>query len=264
VSPEVVAEIQERLNSIKRTQAVSIPLAIESGSRAWGFPSPDSDYDCRFVFIRSRRDSSRLFTLRDVIETPLTPVFDVNGWELAKALKLMLKGNAVILEWLQSPFRYMHDEDFVALLSAFATQAFRADAVAKHYYHMLKNQVARTVADGDEISVKKTFYLLRPAMALTYLRTHRDARGLPMNFQQLRDGVLLDARLRETIDDLLEKKSVTRELGTATAPVSVMDFVRHELAAGEAMLSSKSRENKKVKQAAEELYQQLLTDFAPR
>src|SRR6187399_351008 len=101
--PVVVAEIDARLAAVERDEQVRIPIAIESGSRAWGFPSPDSDYDCRFVYVRRPDAYLSPWVPRDVIETPLVGDLDVNGWDLGKALKLMLKGNAVILEWLRSP-----------------------------------------------------------------------------------------------------------------------------------------------------------------
>ena len=85
---------------------VRILLAVESGSRAWGFPSPDSDFDCRFIYVRRSGEYLSLFPPRDVIEFPPDPLLDVNGWDLGKALRLLLKGNAVVIEWLTSPYIY--------------------------------------------------------------------------------------------------------------------------------------------------------------
>src|SRR4029079_5853412 len=104
--------IDLRLSAIAREHEVKIPLAIESGSRAWGFPSRDTDYDCRFIYIRNLEDYLSLFPPRDVIETPLNGDLDVNGWDLAKAIRLLLKGNAVVIEWLTSPIIYTADEQF--------------------------------------------------------------------------------------------------------------------------------------------------------
>jgi hypothetical protein len=98
MDPATVALIDARLEAIRRKHGVTIPLAIESGSRAWGFPSPDSDYDCRFVFIRPIEHYLTPWPDRDVIETPIEGDLDANGWDLGKALTLMLKGNAVIIE----------------------------------------------------------------------------------------------------------------------------------------------------------------------
>lgn len=100
---DVVAEIDRRLASVSRDYGVRVPWAIESGSRAWGFPSPDSDYDCRFIFVRPADAYLGLWPASDVIETPLDTVFDVNGWDLAKAVRLVSRGNATAIEWLRSP-----------------------------------------------------------------------------------------------------------------------------------------------------------------
>ena len=114
--------MQARLDSVVRERGVRILHAIESGSRAWGFPSPDSDYDCRFVHCHPLADYARLRPPRDVIETPLTPVLDVNGWDIRKALALGLKGNAVILEWLRSPIVYRGEPGFAAAMDALLTE----------------------------------------------------------------------------------------------------------------------------------------------
>ena len=99
----IVSAIDDRLAGIERDHRVTIPWAIESGSRAWGFPSPDSDYDGRFLFVRPAADYLRLTPLRDVIETPLDAIYDVNGWDARKALALLVGGNATVVEWLRSP-----------------------------------------------------------------------------------------------------------------------------------------------------------------
>src|ERR1700709_275771 len=102
----VVTEIDGRLRRVAIEHGATVPWKIESGSRAWGFPSPDSDYDCRFIYARSRDDYLQLYPPRDVIEFPADRILDVSGWDLAQALRLLLKGNAVVIEWLTSPFVY--------------------------------------------------------------------------------------------------------------------------------------------------------------
>jgi predicted nucleotidyltransferase len=118
--PGIVAALDARLRSVAEDEHAVVLLAVESGSRAWGFPSPDSDYDCRFIYARARDDYLRLYPPRDVIEFPLDRILDVNGWDLAKALRLLLKGNAVVIEWLTSPFVYAGSESFRAQSLAFA------------------------------------------------------------------------------------------------------------------------------------------------
>ncbi len=125
--PAVVAEIDGRLAAIQDDHGVSIPWAIESGSRAWGFASLDSDYDCRFFYVRPKRSYLDLWPDRDVIETPLVGLLDVNGWDLGKAVRLAVEGNATVGEWLRSPTVYLGEEAFrdqlIDLVASVATWA---------------------------------------------------------------------------------------------------------------------------------------------
>src|SRR5215475_2098189 len=131
-----VASVDAAVDSIVLEHGVVIGLAVESGSRAWGFPSPDSDYDCRFVYIRPLAHYLTPWPRRDVIELPLVDELDVNGWDLAKAIKLLLKGNAVIIEWLTSPIVYGGDaqfrEEFLALAAGHASR----ELIGRHYLHL--------------------------------------------------------------------------------------------------------------------------------
>ena len=113
IAPDVLDEIQQRLDLIVAEEDVRLLFAVESGSRAWGFPSPDSDYDVRFVYARHITDYLRLEDRRDVIERPIVDEIDLNGWDIKKALQLMLKSNAVISEWLQSPIVYRAEPSVV-------------------------------------------------------------------------------------------------------------------------------------------------------
>ena len=103
---DIVKEINDKLNEIEEKDGVRVLHAVESGSRAWGFASPDSDYDVRFVYVRPKEDYIRLDEPRDVIEWQLDEVLDINGWDLRKALKLFSKGNATVFEWSGSPITY--------------------------------------------------------------------------------------------------------------------------------------------------------------
>ena len=99
--------IMQKLNEIEQRESVRIIMAIESGSRAWGFASPDSDYDVRFVYVRTLKDTLRLEKYRDVIEWQLDDVLDISGWDLQKALRLMHDSNPSIFEWCSSPIIYV-------------------------------------------------------------------------------------------------------------------------------------------------------------
>lgn len=182
MDPAIVEKIQERLDGVRREQRVVIPLAVESGSRAWGFPSPDSDYDCRFIYLRRSDDYLSPWRKRDVIETPLDEIFDVNGWDLGKALRLLLKGNAVVIEWLMSPIDCHREPCFSDELLALARDVVDRDRLVYHYLHLGERQRRTYFADLTNVKRKKLFYALRPALVLRWLRQNTDARIAPMNF----------------------------------------------------------------------------------
>jgi predicted nucleotidyltransferase len=241
MNPETVALIDARLAAIRREHGVAIPLAIESGSRAWGFPSPDSDYDCRFIFVRAVDDYLSLFAMRDVIETPLEGELDVNGWDLAKALKLLLKGNAVVIEWLTSPIVYGADPWFWDEFLALAQRVADRELIARHYLHLGERQRRTYFADSKQVPLKKIFYALRPAAALRWLRYHPDDAVAPMHFPTLLDGCDAPGNVREVVHELIAKKAVTRELGAGELPAPIAAFIDAEFAAAHALLKEGPR-----------------------
>jgi uncharacterized protein len=234
--PGVVSQIDRCLDTICAAENVTIPWAVESGSRAWGFPSPDSDFDCRFVYIRRHDDYLSLFPKRDVIETPLTEVLDINGWDIAKALRLMLKGNAVILEWLTSPDVYRGDTAFRDGFLKLGQAICDRNRIRNHYLHLAVGQLDRARAEGDGVRIKKLFYVLRPAMALRWMRLNVQTAIPPMNFQLLCEGADLPQELADEISRLTLLKLVTREMGSGSAPPAIMAFVETELATSETEL----------------------------
>jgi len=241
MNPATVAVIDDRLEAVRRANNVTIPLAIESGSRAWGFPSPDSDYDCRFIFVRRREDYLSLFPHRDVIETPLDSELDVNGWDLAKALKLLLRGNAVVIEWLTSPIIYAADPAFRADFHALATRLADRELVARHYLHLGERQRRAYFGDGTVVPLKKVFYALRPAAALRWLRCHPSEAVAPMNFPALVEGCDAPQELRVLVRDLIAQKAVTHEMGEGELPHIVRAFIDSEFEAARAVFEGGPR-----------------------
>ena len=130
-------KILQRLAEIESKYDVKVLFAVESGSRAWGFASKDSDYDVRFVYIHRKEWYLSLIEGRDVIEE-LDPdgVLDLAGWDLKKALILMGKGNCAVAEWLNAPFTYYRNEDFFDSISSLKDEYLRKVSAVNHYYHM--------------------------------------------------------------------------------------------------------------------------------
>lgn len=250
-----LAEIDFRLTEIVRTHQVAIGLAIESGSRAWGFPSPDSDYDCRFLFVRAAADYLSPWQKRDVIETPLTDDIDLNGWELGKALRLMLKGNAVVIEWLMSPIVYDGDPHFREELTDFALRWSSRIGVMRHYLHLGERQRRTYFADGKDVPVKKLFYALRPAAALRWLRLHADQAVAPMHFMTLMEQSEPPAEVVALARELIERKAKTREMGRGPLPPVIEAFIDSEFEQARAMFPSRAPlPPPEAKAAAESLF----------
>src|ERR1700676_4878381 len=145
-------------------------------------------------------------------------MLDVNGWDLAKALRLLLKGNAVVIEWLRSPFVYAGDAAFRAQGLALAQQAARPAAIARHYLHLGERQRRTYFADTRPVATKKLFYALRPALALRWLRLHPGEAVAPMHFPTLVGESELPAEVAGVVDELLARKAASRELGTSALP----------------------------------------------
>lgn len=210
----VRADIEQRLATFERQDGVRYLLAVESGSRAWGFPSPDSDYDVRFVYVRPRDWYLDLSVGRDVLETPIEGDMDLNGWDIRKMLTLMLKSNAVASEWLASPIRYRADHPMGARIAALADAIFDPRGIGHHYANLGQKALDRRLEGDGAIPVKHYFYALRPALAIRALRLN-PARRPAMNLQRLMEESDLSPSLSGIIHDLVEAKSRTRELGNA-------------------------------------------------
>ena len=254
MSPEAVAQVDGILDAIRREHCVHIPLAIESGSRAWGFPSPDSDYDGRFIYVRPARQALTIWPRRDVIETPLVGEMDVNGWNLSKALRLLLKGNAVVVEWLQSPIIYTAEPWFRDELLAFANDWLDRSMVLTHYLHLGKRQKILHLDNQSEVSLKKLFYVLRPAAALRWLRLHPCKAVAPMHLPTLMAECDPLADLIRTVEDLRALKATTREMGKGEPPPAILNFIEQEFGAVESADRAVTLRSEEAAWAADALY----------
>ncbi len=202
--------IENRLADLCGAEGVRILFAVESGSRAWGFPSADSDYDVRFVYARPQADYLSVRDFRDIIETPLVddPVlgvpFDLNGWDLRKALRLALTSNPVLHEWLVSPVRYGADAAGAAAILAFAADVADPLAFRYHYDRLCRAAWAQCV-DPDRVMVKRYCYALRPALMLRWMARNT---GLPpMDMASLCAGQDVSAGVVEALADLFRHKA---------------------------------------------------------
>jgi predicted nucleotidyltransferase len=226
--PEYVREdIRGRLTTAETEHRIRIVYACESGSRAWGFASPDSDYDVRFLYVREE-DWYLSFDIerrRDVIEYPIVDEIDCGGWDVRKALYLFTRTNGALLEWLNSPIKYMEVGGFAETLRQIAPRYLNTTALCYHYSHMARGN-AREYLFQDKVKLKKYFYVLRPLMAIRYIES-----GLgvpPVEFEKLVEAVA-PAEIRPGIAQLLKLKRKTPELGLGDPIPEIGDFISKDL-----------------------------------
>ena len=256
IAKERWTEVQRRLDAIERGGQCRILFAVESGSRAWGFPSPDSDYDVRFVYVRPASWYLSVYPGRDVIETPIEDEMDVNGWDLRKALHLVLKSNAVVSEWMESPIVYRRDAAALRHLRAFADRMLNPRALAYHYLHLARRQVAAKLS-RERIALKRYFYALRPALALRFLRLQAGKRP-PMHLQALIGGTDLPATTVRIIDRLVAAKNQTREMGSGPRIPALDRLIAAEIAAAARSASAMPSRPPSDLEAADQLFRQLI------
>ncbi len=199
--------IIEELQRLEQKHEVTILYACESGSRAWGFASADSDYDVRFIYARKPEQYVSILTPKDVIELPVNELLDINGWDIKKALQLFLKSNAPLYEWLQSPVIYKEESRFAAELRHMMNEYFSCRAGCHHYFSMARNSFEHDL-QGEMVKLKKYFYALRPALACLWILEKRTVP--PMEFGQLR-VLVNDTAWHQTVDELLRQKQLANE-----------------------------------------------------
>jgi uncharacterized protein len=203
IEPVLRAHIQAELDAIEREETVEILLAVESGSRAWGFPSRDSDYDVRFLYVRPIESYLAVTPPRDVIERPVDTVLDINGWDLRKALQLMLRSNAVLIEWLTSPVRY-RDWNQANDLLALARAAGSLTAFTYHYQHQARRSFDDICGNAEAARLKSYCYALRSALAIAWIRRRGEAP--PMDIGTLMTGIGLPDELVEQFQQVIAQK----------------------------------------------------------
>ena len=222
-SASAARAVSHELRRLEEAEDVRVLLAVESGSRAWGFESPDSDFDVRFVYVRPIEYYLRLQSTRDVLEWRLDEVLDVSGWDLDKALRLMRGANPSLFEWLASPIVYAEDSAFAAVRDL-AADCFSPVSSAHHYLSMVRTNMSgltgttrkadeadrtdQAAVAGETIRLKKCLYAMRAILACRWVVAERVP--VPMLFRDLVDAQL-EASMRGLVDELLEAKAVAGE-----------------------------------------------------
>jgi predicted nucleotidyltransferase len=217
--------VNNKLPEIEKEHNVKILYAVESGSRAWGFESTDSDYDVRFIYVHERNWYLNILPKRDVIEYPIIDEFDYSGWDLRKTLFLINKSNPVFFEWIKSPIVYFKDDYFYNIMEQLSKEYFSPISSVYHYLHMANGNF-RHYLQADKVKIKKYFYVLRPILACMWIENHHETP--PMEFETLLTQIT-DKELLKEINELLTKKKAGIELGLEQKIIIIHDFIENTL-----------------------------------
>lgn len=239
-------KIRDLLSGIEQKEGVRILYACESGSRAWGFASSDSDYDVRFIYIHPPNRYLSIDEARNVIERPVEGAMDLSGWEIKKALKLFRKSNPPLLEWLQSPIIYLEKYSVARRLRKLLPEFYSPISCLYHYLHMAQGNF-REYLKGEEVWLKKYFYMLRPILACKWIES--DLGPVPMEFELLVNRVIKSKDLKSAIDKLLKQKRRGEELSFGPKIPVINDFIGSELG----RLESEKFDQRKPKPNSEKL-----------
>ncbi|MBU7314322.1 nucleotidyltransferase domain-containing protein [Paenibacillus oleatilyticus] len=219
--------ILEALCHIEQQEQVRILYACESGSRAWGFPSKDSDYDVRFLYVRPVEWYLSIFDQRDVIERPISDKLDINGWDLKKALNLFRKSNPPLLEWLQSPIPYYENYSAAERIRSISPLTFSPKSCMYHYLNMAKGNY-REYLQGEQVKIKKYFYVLRPVLACEWIE--RFNAMPPMEFDVLVDRLVPEgSELKKVIRGLVERKMAGDEMDYEPRINPINEFLEQKM-----------------------------------
>ncbi|MBN9382644.1 MAG: nucleotidyltransferase domain-containing protein [Chitinophagaceae bacterium] len=211
--------IRRQIENIEKEHNVRILYACESGSRAWGFASPDSDYDVRFIYAQAASHYLSIREWKDVIELPVNELLDINGWDIRKALQLYLRSNGPLYEWLQSPIVYKEEDELAGKLRNLMSSYFSHRAGCHHYLSMARNTFEGEL-QGEKIKLKKYFYALRPALACRWIVEKRSVP--PMEFGILRT-LVMDSNWQKAVDELLVQKRSANEKALVS-PIPVLQY----------------------------------------
>lgn len=245
--------ILAKLKEIEQKEQVKILHAVESGSRAWGLASPDSDYDVRFIYIRHREDYLRLEEIPDFIDWELNEVLDINGWDITKALRHFHRSNATLYEWCYSPIVYASAPQWAQVEQA-VRPYFSCRASMYHYYGTA-NKNFHTYLKGEQVNYKKYFYVLRPLLACQWISQRQTPP--PVLFGQLADA-LLDDELRPMVETLTARKQQMLESGQGPHFAPLDQYIERQLGQLKTVIDSWQEERLTDWQALDALFLSLV------
>ncbi|WP_375561015.1 DNA polymerase beta superfamily protein [Bernardetia sp. OM2101] len=252
IPKDIQVYIEECLKKVEIEKNIKILYACESGSRAWGFGSPDSDYDVRFLFAHKKEKYLSVNTPLDSIDKFYDNDVDLSAWDIKKALGLLVKSNATPFEWLQSPILYRQNaetEKFRNQLWELSKEYFSAKTLIFHYLGIAKGMLSKI--ENNQISIKKYFYILRPVLAAYYIKTRNEA--APMEFKFLVENLNNNSHkeVKKAIENLWKQKMIAKEGDKIQIPAFIHSFIETQISECGVYASNLKREEKDVEPLSE-------------
>jgi predicted nucleotidyltransferase len=212
------------LTDIEVKRDIKILLACETGSRAWGFPSPDSDFDIRLIYMHKKDWYLSLTEKKDTIELMLEDnELDISGWDIRKSLRLLWKSNPPLLERIQSPIIYKSDPDFLHDINAMANLCYSKIATMHHYLSMSK-KLLPDIEDQKQYKLKKLFYALRASTACRWIIERNEIP--PIQFGKMVTKLNIEDSIQCRIMELIELKAGKEEAYFHAGENDLQDFIR--------------------------------------
>ncbi len=232
-------EITDKLLEVEQQEHVKILYAVESGSRAWGVESSDSDYDVRFIYVRPMNDYLKLHKQKDIIEWQLDEVFDMNGWDLKKTLIQFHKGNATLFEWANSPIVYKTTDEWNDIYKN--CKPYFSEKIALYHYYGTANSTFKQYLQEDKVQYKKYIYALRPLLACHFIEQQHAIP--PVRFKDLLSCVSTKELLDE-IETMLVIKAASDEKNLNPKLPMIQQYIEQELVRYEQL--SKTMEDDRI------------------
>lgn len=245
-----------KIKEIEEKENIKVLHVIESGSRAWGFASLDSDYDVRFIYVRDKDFYLSLRSTKDFIDWELNEVLDINGWDLKKALQHFHKSNATLFEWSNSPVVYYTTEEWKNLYSQVAKNYFACKSSLYHYYGTA-NKNYHEYLMNDMVKYKKYFYVLRPILACKWIEEKKCPP--PVLFDELL-GAVLEDEMKAAVEDLLAKKIQMRESDKAPKIEVINQYIEEKLGYYKALAESMEDDRNADWEPLEDVFRRLVNN----
>jgi len=246
-------QILLQLEEIERVENVRILHAVESGSRAWGFASPDSDYDVRFIYVRTAEDYLHLEKTRDVIEWMQDGILDINGWDLQKTLRLLHSSNPTLFEWSNSPIIYRSTEYWMTIKQEASNYFLKKTGL--YHYHSMATSNYREYLKGETVKLKKYFYVIRPLLACKWILDK--SCPPPVLFSELVEAEL-EPDIRPIIDDLLKMKVGLPEIAEGRRIDALNEYIERKIADTKVLIEALPPDEKPGWDRLNELFHQAL------